>query len=570
MKEDLEVSFKGFNNRVRPDQLQPGVLAESKNGRLDLNGEWQVRKGINVLNAPFAAGEEALRLPIETEFVANDPNSMVAVLPKTITGLSISGTTVTVTIISHKYVLGQQIIINGVAPSALPDLNDQVFTISSVSTDSFEFESVTSGTGAYDVTEGFLTALDFRLGIDESTSSYIGTQFFPTGGSTIVNSANVSGIRAGTPFSNPAASIDAEYIVICSNIDALVLNLSTLETFKMIFPEGANTLEDSSMLQVFSKLFIFRDQLIALENSKFFDPVLIESIRLGDPGAASTEVTVTTFNPHGLNTNDNFEIRDVTPGVRNPNGQFEVIDSTDLSFTYNLGLTGDESYVVPSGASIYPTFTYVASGDFSQPKQLEPTRVDIINGEATATFPDLLSMNGLRVGQTITIESEGSPSTFVIGDEFIIASRDENNFTVTWYVQLADQSNVTGVVLQQTVSVGLGFTHMPMPGFGVYHQRRLVVPFRYNQTTDPVTGLTLITSKDIKDEIIASDILDSDTYDQIYGLYRFNAGTADFTVGLHSFSDDKLLVFNRNSIHLVSNSENLLTAKAQLLTNGPG
>jgi hypothetical protein len=43
MKEDLEVSFSGFNNRLRPDQLQPGTLAESKNGRLDLNGEWQVR-----------------------------------------------------------------------------------------------------------------------------------------------------------------------------------------------------------------------------------------------------------------------------------------------------------------------------------------------------------------------------------------------------------------------------------------------------------------------------------------------------------------------------------------------
>ena len=62
------------------------------------------------------------------------------------------------------------------------------------------------------------------------------------------------------------------------------------------------------------------------------------------------------------------------------------------------------------------------------------------------------------------------------------------------------------------------------------------------------------TPSDNLDEVIISDILDADTYDQIYGQYRFNAGTADFNVGLLSFADDKLVVFNRNSIHLVQGS----------------
>ena len=90
------------------------------------------------------------------------------------------------------------------------------------------------------------------------------------------------------------------------------------------------------------------------------------------------------------------------------------------------------------------------------------------------------------------------------------------------------------------------------------------MPFKYS-VDDAVNTFTF---RGILDEIIISDILDSDTYDQIYGQYRFNAGTADFNVGLHSFSDDKLLVFNRSSIHLVSGAG--AGASVQLITNEVG
>jgi hypothetical protein len=78
------------------------------------------------------------------------------------------------------------------------------------------------------------------------------------------------------------------------------------------------------------------------------------------------------------------------------------------------------------------------------------------------------------------------------------------------------------------------------------------------------------TARGILDEVIASDILDTDTYDQIYAQYRFNAGEADFNVGLHSFSEDNLMVFNRNSIHLISNTTSLQGASTKLLTNEVG
>jgi hypothetical protein len=105
---------------------------------------------------------------------------------------------------------------------------------------------------------------------------------------------------------------------------------------------------------------------------------------------------------------------------------------------------------------------------------------------------------------------------------------------------------------------------MPAPEYAAYHQRRLVMPFKYS--VDDIEDT--FTYRKILDEIITSDILDSDTYDQIYAQFRFNAGTADFNVGLHSFSDDKLLVFNRNSIHLVAGAGQ--NAQAQLITNEVG
>jgi hypothetical protein len=107
---------------------------------------------------------------------------------------------------------------------------------------------------------------------------------------------------------------------------------------------------------------------------------------------------------------------------------------------------------------------------------------------------------------------------------------------------------------------------MPAPEFAVYHQRRLVMPFQFSVNA----SVNSYTSRGILDEVIASDILDSDTYDQIYAQYRFNAGEADFTVGLHSFSEDNLMVFNRNSIHLISNTTSLQGASTKLLTDEVG
>ena len=376
---DGDYGFLGFNNRLRPDQLSRGMLADSRNMRLDRNGEAQVRKGVELVLAPLAVGGDALTLPFNLPTVGQEGDGITAIL-------------------------------------------------------------------------------------DDDA---------------------VNAIYGSCAYSNPN-DVTGQYIIIASNSKAIAINVADSTTTDIAYPPLVSVSQSVDMIQAFNKVFIFRNGRTALE--------------------------------------------------------------------WDGDFTGT------------PAFTKVASGAYSQPKQLSPTRVDIVDGKATATFSNLAAMNGLNVGDRFIIESVGSPSTFTVGTEYLVASRDNTLFKITFFVQRANATNVSGVIFQQRVSVGLGFSHMPAPPFATYHQRRLVMPYRF-EVDDTVDSFT---SRGILDEVIASDILDTDTYDRIYAQYRFNAGTADYIVGLHSFAEDSLLVFNRNSIHLVQNTINLEAASTRLLTNEVG
>lgn len=375
--QDGDRGFIGFNNRLRPDQLQPGMLADARNVRMDRNGEAQVRKGVELILAPLAVDEDALSLPFDLPTALEEGDGTTAIL------------------------------------------NDDV----------------------------------------------------------------VNAIYGSTGFSNPN-DITSQYIVIAANAKSIAIDVADGTTTDIAYPSGLAITQSVDMIQAFNKVFIFRNGATALE----WDGVL----------------------------------------------------------------TGT------------PAFTKVASGTYTQPVTVSPSNLDISNGKATATLTTA-ELAEFKVGQTIIIESVGN-SSLVVGDEYVIAEIDTPNDTLSFFAQHADESNRTNVVFERPVSVGFGFSHMPAPPFAVYHQRRLVMPFKF--TVD--SSVDSFTSRGILDEVIASDILDTDTYDQIYAQYRFNAGTADFVVGLHSFAEDRLLVFNRNSIHIVENSTNLQAATTRVLTNEVG
>jgi hypothetical protein len=435
---DGDVGFIGFNNRLRPDQLPAGMLADAQNLRTDRRGEAQVRKGIDLISNPLSSGSSALTLPFtlvadDTSVTATRTDATVVLTNVTATDFPSSGT----------------VNISGVTMSTGPAVNgNRAFTKNSST-------QITIADQTYTGTASGTATVKFGILDDDA----------------------VNAIYGSCAFSDPNASA-SQYIIFAANVKAVAVNIATGATTDIAYPSGLSVSSSVSMLQAFNKVFIFRNGSTALEW----------------------------------------------------NGSF-------------------------SGT---PAFTKVASGTYTQPTNLAATGFVITNGLATVTVSNTLSE-----GDIVTLTTAGG-STLTAGTEFTVSEATSSAFK--FFVNSDDVSNQTDVHFTKRVSVGLGFTHMPAPPYAVYHQRRLVMPFNFSvdASTDSFT------SRGILDEVIASDILDTDTYDKIFAQYRFNAGEADFNVALHSFSEDNLMVFNRNSIHLISNTTTLQGASTKLLTNEVG
>lgn len=434
---DGDVGFVGFNNRLRPDQLQGGVLADAQNVRLDRNGEAQVRKGVDLISEPLAVGVSALALPFT--LVADDTS---------VTATQTAGAVVLTNISASDFPTNGTVIVSGVS-GLTPAVN---------------------GTRAF--TKNSSTQITIADQTYSGTASGTATVKF-----AILNDAAVNEIYGSCGFSDPNASA-GQYIIFASNVKGIAINIETGAETDIAYPTGVSVTAAADMIQAFNKVFIFRNGETALEW----------------------------------------------------NGSF-------------------------SGT---PAFTKVASGTYTQPVELDSTGFAITNGLATVTVSNTLS-----VGDNVVLTAAGS-STLTEGSSFVVSEASSSAFK--FFVNTDDVGSVSDVHFTKKVSVGLGFTHMPAPPFAIYHQRRLIMPFRF--TVDASSDS--FTSRGILDEVIASDILDSDTYDQIFAQYRFNAGTSDFVVGLHSFAEDRLLVFNRNSIHLVENTTNLQSASTRVLTDEVG
>ena len=445
LAEDLDQGFTGFNNKFRPDQLTSGILAESNNGRMDLNGEWQPRKGTEIFSAPFTAA--VLALPFKLYDSTNIGGGVAS--------FTRSSSTITVNFNSaHNITTSTGVNISGLTFS-----------------------------GSVDPNGNFIATV-----VDADTITYTVTDLAETPGGTMVvkgmrllDSAS-NFIEASCEFSDPNNDATCYIAVVGTNKTVLVKTSdSGATTVTLTYPSGETVPRGSNVVQAFNKLFIFRKGKIALQ----WDG--------------------------------------------------------DISTT---------------------TFSLVSNGNFNQPVPLSITDLDFSGGIGTATVSSTAS---LLVGDLLKVTTAGT-SGYSIGDTFRVRGIT-NSTTFTFNSGDKTGTNKTASVMKPE-SVGLGFTHMPAPEFGVPHQRRLVVPYQFDITGS--SGSATVTDRNILDEALFSDILDQNTYDRIYGQFRFNAGESDFIVGFHSFSDDQLVVFNRNSIHTVKNSLDLGSSISQVITSDIG
>lgn len=431
--DEVDVGFSRINARLRPDQLKPGELAVSVNGRMDIDGAWQPRKGTNAFGPELGNSGEALIVPF---YVWTN---------RTISSATRSTTTVTITTsVAHGFTTSTQVGIFGLTGTVNPNGNR---TITVTGSTTFTF-TIANATGSETYTIG--------------GTNYAGAPFI---------SSNINNAYGSCLFSDPSDDND-EYFIIAVNSKAIAVNCITGASTDIAYPTGITITDDVEMIQAFNKVFIFRDGLTAL--------------------------------------------------------------------SWNGTLTGS------------PAFVKVANGTYANTVYFDASNnTAITDGIVTVSE----TAHGLSVGRQIYVVDAGTTPLVENGAGYTIASVPNAN-TFTFFAQVEDHAShkVTYSVAQ---SQGIGFVHMPAPPWGVYHQRRIICPYYYTSTGTP--GSETITSRNVRDELIFSDIFDSDTYDHIQNQFKVTAGIADYLQYVHPFTDDNAVVLNRNSIHLLSGLSGSLT-----------
>lgn len=426
LAEDADIGFSRFGNRLRPDQLKAGELSMSINGRMNVDGTWQVRPGVDTFGSTISSLDNILTLPFY-------------VWPQVaISSASRSGTTVTVnTSSAHGFSSSYVVAIIDLGYASINPNGNQTITVTGSSSFTYEIVGAT-GSESYSVV---------------ATSKAGGAQI-----------AEVSQNRAhgSCLFSDPSSN-NKEYIVLALFNKAVAVDMVSGASTLIDYPSGISISSAVNMVQAFNKVFIFRDGATAFE--------------------------------------------------------------------WNGNLSGS------------PAFTKVANGSYAATTYLDSSNNTVIaDGIVTVTEVS----HGLSIGDRVFVVDNGT-TTLSESESYVVATVPGTG-SFTFYAEVPD-SAATKVVYAKKQPSQLGFTHMPAPAWGVYHQRRIIVPYFYDTTGS--SGSETITDRNVRDELLLSDIFDSNTYDRILNQLKVTAGVADYLQYVHPFTEDNAVVFNRNSIHLM-------------------
>lgn len=524
---DGDVGFVGMNQREQPNQLRQGEVILSQNGRME--GFWQPRKGIELKSGQLANSANPLTLP----FIVLNSSIVISTASRT-------SNVVTINLASAHGInsgdLPAYITLGDVSNSTAPltGISAGAYLMSYVDADSLSF----ANTGA----DGALTP--------DATYGYI---------VTTVDDTAVSDIRGSCLFSDPATDLE-ESIILATNNDAKKIKLSDYSVTTIPYPAvGGVISSDVNMIQAFDRVFLFRDGSRAWE----YIPQG-RSITAGSYVSATGVVTI-TLKDHGLSVGDGITVASLgfsaTPPTADPNGTHTVATVVDAdTFTYVIASgNGNETYTANTGTLTADGFTLVPAGAYTQPQYFNIAG----NAYGVASGVVRLTVTGnttLFAGDTIRIVSTDVPLLESLIDQtFNITSATSTD--IYFNAPVANVTYGTGSGAQyiefgSRTSQGLGFTYMPAPPWGVYFQRRLWCPYFY---TPAGTGVSpTFTDRNVRDQICASDILDPSTYDSVLSQFRVTAGIADYLVAMHPFYDDNMVVFNRNSIHLITGTQGSL------------
>jgi len=519
ISEDVDRGFFAVNQRLQLNQLQEGEVRESLNGRME--GYWKPRKGVVEKTAALTTGQTPLQLP----FYLIDAT-------KTISNVTIPATgTVRITVTAHGFAAGS----SGWATIAGLDA---------------------SFNGSYELTYFDANSLDYTIaGVTTAPTDVSGTL-----SQMVINDVANANVRASCLFSDPNTN-NKEFIIVAMDTVAKKIDLATLAITDIPYPSGQAIGVDGEMIQLFDKVMLFRDGQQALEWYPNGRPILSAS------QAGTTTVTI-SVREHGLLVGTSITIAGLTGGTP-ANGTFAVASVVDPdTFTYVF----TTSQTVTFGTAVATAtdgFTLSPGGAYTQPQTFNITAkdVDVVSGLVTAT---VIGNVTIKIGDIIVIRQTATADfAEMLGKEYQVT--EATTTTIKWYAPVGNYNTSSSDIFEfgGRFSVGGGFMHQPAAPWGIHFQRRLWVPYYYDQSG--TFDVPTYTSRKIADEIAVSDILDTTTFDQIENQFRISGGTADYVVGMHGFYDDALVVLNRNSLHLVKGTlGSLLDCTVKELTSEIG
>lgn len=514
---DGDRGFVGVNNRLPVNLLGEGEVVESLNGRMD--GYWKPRGSVQGKGGILGTGT----FPLQLDFWVID----TAKVP---TSASRSGNVVTLTFGSA----------HGLTGTAYAVLGDTSVTNAPLT------GTTNVAPGAYLMTAASGTTLTFaNTGGDESLSV---AATYGKVWSQLYDDA-VSEVRASCLFSDPNTE-GTEYVIIFTNTKAFRISLSDYSVTNVPYVSGV-TLESADevdALQVFDRVMLFRKGKSSLEWHPSGRGIVAAS------QAGTTTVTVTMYN-HGFTTGTSVTISGLTGGTP-ANGTFAVASTPTVdTFTYVFTTSQTQTFGV-TNAKATDGFVYSPAGSYTQPQTFNITAkdVDVVDGLVTAT---VTGNTTIRTGDRAVVRQVvTSDLQSMEGNSYQVV--EANSTTIKWYAPVGNYNTSSSDIFEfgGQFSLGGGFIHQPGAPWAAYFQRRLWVPFLYTPSGSYPTQT--YTSRGVIDEVVASDILDTATFDQIANQFRVSGGTADYVVAMHGFYDDGLIVLNRNSLHIIQGTQGSL------------
>ena len=502
--------FLRMNARLRPNQLKPGEVALSKNGRMNDDGTWQPRKGLSTLFGSITSGEDSIRLPYIVQSASRSSGVVSIVLNDTPSLSFIPGENITVKNIDAS--------VDGTHALSTVNFTTKTITFANAGSDATFAGSLQDGSApnasVCTVGNSIVTELDFTLNDDGVNAVY------------------------GSAVYSDASSNSDDFIFSATNNVCVIVRLKDTALFKCRYEGGGETVDAPvGMSQGFDKMFIFRPRKTALSASPSLNQIAISSA-----SQSGQVITVNTSADHGRVVGDFVTLTNLGGWTTNPNDCYQIVSApTTTQFTVQMAESQTATFNV-SGATVeyFDDFTRVSNGTYTAPVYLTDSNVSTTDGVVTMNIP---AGHNLTVGDQLVIRDATTPIDLYLGKEVVVTSTPSSTeFTFNLGVE-----DVTGksVTVSKQLAIGKGFIHMPSAPWGEFHQRRLWVPYWYTSDVSPQ-------DRNIRDELIASDIFDENTFDRIGNQFRASAGQSDYLVGLKGFTQDSIVVFNRKSIHLMT------------------